>query len=129
MNMENKALQQVMDWMRTTDLAEVSYRRGEEGVGFRLDTAPPAAPASFPACSLVPVVSPEVGIYRAGPAGSAGRVEKGAVVAEGAALGLIEVGTRKAALKAPAAGRVVSALIEDGKPVEYGQPLFFIKPE
>lgn len=118
----------VIDWMRTTDLAELSYRRGEDAVQLRLEEAGPAPDAGFPPCALVPVTSPEVGIFRSSDIGKPLGVEKGKPVKEGDVLGLIETGTSKHKVKAAAAGRLVSVLIEDGKAVEYGQPLFFVRP-
>jgi acetyl-CoA carboxylase biotin carboxyl carrier protein len=127
--METRVMQEVLDWMRTTDLAELAYRRGAGGMELRLEGAAPAQAAAFPPCSLIPVTSPEVGLFRWNQAGAPRRVDKGSLVAEGALLGLVEVGSRKVELKASASGKVVSVLIDDGKAVEYGQPLFFIKPE
>ena len=48
--------------------------------------------------------------------------------AAGAVLGTVDTGAKTVELKAPAAGTLVGTGPEDGKPVEYGQPLFFIAP-
>ncbi|MBI5243446.1 MAG: biotin/lipoyl-binding protein [Elusimicrobia bacterium] len=116
----------VIRWARTTDLAEVSYRRGESGVDFRIEGAPPAPPP-MPACALTPARSSTVGIYRAAALGLSGRLEEGRQVREGEPLGQIEAGGRTEPVKAPSSGKLVAVLIEDGKPVEYGQTLFFVQ--
>lgn len=126
--MEKTTAQQVLDWMRSTDLIEVSYRHKDAGLTLRSDAAAPV-PAAFPACSLVPLLSPEVGVFRWAALGSAGRLEKGQAVAAGQPVGLIQVGKRDHPLKAPAAGKIVTVTVDDGSPVEYGQPLLFVRPE
>ena len=124
--MKNPQLQAVLSWMRGTDLVEVSWRRGEEAVELRLDGAPAAAP--FPATTLVPVPSPGVGIFRFSERGKPRLAEEGRVVAKGDALGVLDTGAAPVHVRAPAAGRIVKALIDDGKPAEYGQLLFLIAP-
>ena len=126
---DSQTLQEVLAWMKGTDLAEVSYRKGGDGLLLRSDAAPAAAVPAFPPCSLAPVLSPEVGLFRWGPTGQARGLEKGAPVAQGAPLCRIQVGKREVEIAAPASGRLVSVLVEDGDPVEYGQPLLFIRPE
>ncbi len=74
------------------------------------------------------VGSPEVGVFRAGAKGRSAAAAPGDDVAAGALLGSVDTGTAVVDVKAPAAGRLVSGAAEDGKAVEYGQPLFFIQP-
>lgn len=124
--MQHIPLKGVLDWMRTTDLVEVSYRSGEDKVSFRLDDASPEAP--FPGSSLVPVVSPEVGVFRFNDLGKARKAEKDSEVEDGLLLGLVDTGKAKAEVRAPAKGLLSLVLAEEGKAVEYGQPLFFIRP-
>lgn len=125
--MNTRSIDEVLKWLRTTDLAEVSYRRGEEALSLTLDDAPAPAPA-LASCSLTAVVSPEVGIFRFSRPGQPRRAEKGADVSEGQVLGVVDTGLGSSCeVKAPAAGRLLSVQIEEGAPVEYGQPLFFIQ--
>lgn len=126
--MDTKSLKDVLDWMRGTDLAEVVYKRG--GAGFELASEPVhAAPAGgFPEARVVPVASPEVGVFRAAGRGASFKGQAGDAVEAGAVLGVVDTGAKAVELKAPAAGKLVGAGPEDGKAVEYGQPLFFIAP-
>jgi hypothetical protein len=121
------ALKEMIRWARGTDLAEVSYKRDGESLEFCLEGVLPAPPP-MPSCSLVPGRSPTVGIFRACALGSPAKLEVGRQVAQDELLGQIEIGKAVEPVKAPAAGKLVSVLIEDGKPVQYGQALFFIQP-
>ena len=127
--MNTQTLQNVLQWLRTTDLAEISYRRGPDKISFRVDDAVTAPESALPGCSLVPVVSPEVGLFRASKLGKPRTAEKDADVSEGLELGVVEAGKTQHPVKAPASGRIVSVHIEEGQAVEYGQPLFFIRPQ
>lgn len=120
-----RTLKEIARWMRSTDLAEVAYQDGDQEIALQTEEA--AALPSFPPCDLVPVASPEVGLYRAGSVGKAGCPDEGAVVRQGDSLGVIDTGVESHKLTAPVAGRLVSVLISDGQPVGYGQPLFFLK--
>ncbi|MDE2290694.1 MAG: hypothetical protein KGL53_01320 [Elusimicrobia bacterium] len=126
--MDQKTLKDVLHWMRSTDLAEVSYKR--PGAGFELASEHvPAAPAGgFPEARVVPVPSPEVGVFRSGPRGRSAKAQPGAAVASGDLLGVVDTGAAEVEVKAPADGRLLPGSAEDGRPVEYGQPLFFIQP-
>ncbi|TPW18720.1 MAG: hypothetical protein FD126_3343, partial [Elusimicrobia bacterium] len=57
--MDTKNLKEVLEWMRSTDLAEVAYSRG--GVGFEMcaDGAVPTPAGAFPEARVLPVASPE----------------------------------------------------------------------
>lgn len=126
--MKTSQLQEVISWLRTTDLVEVSFRKGREG--FALSTAQAGAPAPrVPASRYAAVCSPRVGLFQFGEPGQARKAEEGAAVREGEALGIVESGRGSSSpVKAPCAGRLTRVFIEGGSPVEYGQPLFFIEP-
>ncbi|MBI5202274.1 MAG: biotin/lipoyl-binding protein [Elusimicrobia bacterium] len=126
--METRRLQEVLTWMRGTDLTEVSYRKGDDGVEVKLEGRNSVPSAAFPATTLLPVSSTGVGLFRWSAPGKARKANEGASVAEGDLLGLLETGAEPVEIKAPAAGRLVKVLVDDGKPVEYGQPLFLIAP-
>lgn len=125
--MDTRTLNEILAWMKTTDLLELSFKRGSRGFEFRTEAAAPAE-AAFPASTLLPVVSPTVGIFRASKPGSVARAQEGGSVSSGEALGHVETGAQSVAIKAAGAGRIIKALAQDGDPVEYGQPLFLIAP-
>lgn len=67
-----------------------------------------------------------VGVYHR--ADGADLPEVGDTVAEGQILAEIETLTIRNPVVAPCGGVLVRALLEDGMPVEFGQPLFVIDP-
>ena len=126
--METQRLQEVLSWMRGTDLVEVAWRHGGDGVEVRLEGTSAVGAPAFPASTLLPVASTGVGLWRWNEPGKPRAAIEGASVAEGDLLGLLETGAAPIEIKAPASGRLVKVLVDDGKPVEYGQPLFLIAP-
>lgn len=87
-----------------------------------LDGAPAeVARTSAPA---IPVTAPLVGIFREAEA----RIEPGDRVQAGAAVGAIESMKILSPVLAQADGWVEDVLVEDGHPVEYGEPLFLLRP-
>ena len=90
--------------------------------------APPAKlgpdPASHPGC----VKSPMVGTaYRAPEPGSASFIDIGTRVVQGQTLLIIEAMKTMNHIPAPKAGTVKEILIENGQPVEFGEPLVIIE--
>ena len=128
--MTTAELQEIMSWVRGTDLVELSFK--EAGKGFSLATGDEAALAAaqrLPASRFVAVRSPGLGLFQWSPLGQARRAEEGAEVASGDSLGLLEAGKGKALkVQSPCAGRVARCFIDAGEAVEYGQLLFFLEP-
>jgi acetyl-CoA carboxylase biotin carboxyl carrier protein len=86
--------------------------------------ASPADPASHPGA----VKSPMVGTaYRAPEPNAANFVEVGAKVAAGQTLLIIEAMKTMNHIPAPKSGTVTAILIDNGQPVEYGEPLVIIE--
>ena len=75
------------------------------------------------------VTSPMVGTaYRSAEPGAPPFVEVGTKVAAGQTLIIIEAMKTMNQIPAPRAGIVLAILVEDGQPVEYGEPLAVIEP-
>jgi acetyl-CoA carboxylase biotin carboxyl carrier protein len=93
-------------------------------------TAAPAPPAAATAdTGLLIVTAPMVGVFfRAPQPGAPPFVEVGSRVEEGATMGLVEVMKMFNGVTAPAAGEVVEVLAGNEEFVEYGQPLFRLRP-
>lgn len=130
-----------------TGLTEIEFERDGVSVrvarhavasGARLRTADTplgipavAAPAAVP---LDPtqhpgvVISPMVGTAYLGPApGARPFVEIGGRVKAGDPLIIIEAMKTMNQIPAPRSGTVMQILVEDGRPVEYGEPLMIIE--
>ncbi|MEG6615898.1 oxaloacetate decarboxylase subunit alpha [Peptococcaceae bacterium 1198_IL3148] len=74
------------------------------------------------------VSAPMVGtFYRAPAPDAAAFVEVGQTVAKGQTLCIIEAMKLMNEIEAEVSGEIVDILVENGQPVEYGQPLFLIK--
>jgi acetyl-CoA carboxylase biotin carboxyl carrier protein len=90
----------------------------------------PAAPAApiDPASNPGTVKSPMVGVaYLLPEPGAAPFVKVGDTVAEGQTLCLIEAMKTFNPVKSPRAGKVTQIIMENGAPVEYGEPLMVIE--
>jgi acetyl-CoA carboxylase biotin carboxyl carrier protein len=95
---------------------------------------PPRAPkrAAHPAEDFIvhpgTVTSPMVGTaYRSPEPGAPPFVEVGSKVAAGQTILIIEAMKTMNQIPSPRAGTVVAILVEDGQPVEYGEPLAVIE--
>ncbi len=97
---------------------------------------PPPAPASpatqSPAATAplvgTPIVSPMVGtFYRASSPDAEPFVKVGTHIQIDSPLCIIEAMKVMNEIKAEVAGEVLEILVENGEPVEYGQPLFMVK--
>ncbi|MFO1200149.1 MAG: acetyl-CoA carboxylase biotin carboxyl carrier protein [Burkholderiaceae bacterium] len=86
------------------------------------DAGAPAAPSGHV------VKSPMVGtFYRSAQPGAEPFVSVGSVVAEGDTLCIIEAMKLLNEIESDKAGTIKAVLVENGQPVEYGQPLFVIE--
>ncbi|SCF22695.1 acetyl-CoA carboxylase biotin carboxyl carrier protein [Micromonospora viridifaciens] len=97
----------------------------------RTDPEPVAAPVVEP--TTVPdrlaVRAPVVGtFYRSPEPGAAPFVTVGDLVRPGQVVGIVEAMKLMNEVTADQPGRVVEILVEDGKPVEYDQPLLALEP-
>ena len=89
--------------------------------------APPPPPV--PASNEVEIKSPMIGtFYRAPSPESAPYVEVGVEVNPDTVVCIIEAMKVMNEIKAEARGVITQAMVENAKPVEFGQPLFKIRP-
>ncbi len=93
----------------------------------------PAAPAEKPVepvkTNQIRVTAPIVGtFYRASAPDKPPYVEVGDIVKKGQVLCIIEAMKLMNEIESETSGKIVQILMENGQPVEYGQPLFAIEP-
>ncbi|NNG23086.1 acetyl-CoA carboxylase biotin carboxyl carrier protein [Telluria aromaticivorans] len=153
--MDLRKLKTLIDLVAESDIAELEVTEGESKVRIVKSSAIPqnqmmmmpqqgvqhyAAPAQHapaPAAAPAPAVaaeptghvvkSPMVGtFYRSSAPGAAAFVEVGQNVKEGDTLCIIEAMKLLNEIDADATGVVTKILVENGQPVEFGQPLFII---
>jgi acetyl-CoA carboxylase biotin carboxyl carrier protein len=149
--MDLRKLKKLIDLVQESGIAELEITEGEEKVkivkgGVVSVSAPPvmampaAAPAGAPAPSAAPagetrdagqeghvVKAPMVGTFYRSPSPDAKVfVEVGQAVKEGDTICIIEAMKLMNEIEADASGVVKAILVENGQPVEYGQPLFIL---
>lgn len=94
-------------------------------------TATPAAPPAAPAedANLHTVKSPIVGtFYESSSPGSPAFVKVGDQVESGQVLCIVEAMKLMNEIESDLSGEIVKRLVTNGQPVEYGQPLFTLRP-
>ena len=90
---------------------------------------PPAAREAAVEEGLHLVKSPIVGTYYESPSpGSPPFVKVGDQIQEGQVLCIVEAMKLMNEIESDASGEIVKKLVQNGQPVEYGQPLFAIRP-
>ena len=153
--MDLRKLKTLIDLVAESDIAELEVTEGESKVRIVKTSAMPqnqmvmmqpqgmqapyqAAPQAAAAPAAAPVAvaaeptgyvvkSPMVGtFYRSSAPGSAAYVEVGSTVKEGDTLCIIEAMKLLNEIDTDKAGVVTQILVENGQPVEFGQPLFVI---
>lgn len=133
--------------LKETDLSEIEIENDDLRIRvarsiqvtapvYSAPAAAPAASAAAPAAAVSPedkakapgvILSPMVGTaYRAPEPGAKTFVEVGAEVRQGQTLLIIEAMKTMNAIPAPKSGVVREILVEDGQPIEFGQPLLIV---
>ncbi len=118
-------------------LAEVAWEQEGRRIAFkrhRIFAAPSAAPApqtpreTAPARPKVHVVkSPMVGTFQRALKDRPPLVVEGSEISAGQKMAFVEAMSIPKDVFADVHGRIAGILVENGKPVEYGQPLFEIE--
>jgi acetyl-CoA carboxylase biotin carboxyl carrier protein len=91
-------------------------------------SAPGAAPAPAPLPGESEIKSPMIGTFYRAPSPEAGHyVEVGTEVNSETVVCIIEAMKVMNEIKAEARGVITQVMVENGKPVEFGQPLFKIR--
>ncbi|MEA3191815.1 MAG: acetyl-CoA carboxylase biotin carboxyl carrier protein [Betaproteobacteria bacterium] len=153
--MDLRKLKKLIDLVQESGIAELEITEGEEKVkivkggvvqvapSFAMPAAPsvpaaaaphPGAPSAAAPAAAEPaameghvVKAPMVGTFYRSPSPDAKAfVEVGQAVKEGEVICIIEAMKLMNEIDADAAGVVKAILVENGQPVEYGQPLFIL---
>ncbi len=143
--MDLRKLKTLIDLVAESGIAELEITEGDDKVKIvkfsqavqsvvqaaPVTTVAVAAPEPVAAAPVVPaghaVKAPMVGtFYRAPNPGASPFVEVGQAVKEGEPLCIIEAMKLLNEIEADKSGVIKEILVENGEPVEYGQPLFVI---
>lgn len=100
------------------------------GVPAAMESSTPLLPKSNETSNLHTITSPMVGtFYRASSPDTPPYVNTGDKVRESTIVCIIEAMKLMNELEAEVNGEIVEILVENGQLVEYGQPLFLVKPD
>lgn len=151
--MDLRKLKKLIDLVEESGIAELEITEGEEKVRIAKHgsvihapsyahhaapaphAAPPAIPTPAPAAPAAAPAEPEghavkapmVGtFYRSSSPEAKPFVEVGQSVTAGETLCIIEAMKLMNEIEADASGTIKAILVENGQPVEYGQPMFII---
>ena len=145
--MDIKEIKAVIDLMRKNSLTEFEYEK--DGTKIRIQRGPDGKPQIFssspnllatptpipvatttpPAETLPTINSPMVGTFYGSPAPDApAYVSVGSAVTPESVVCIIEAMKVMNEIKAEMSGTITEILAESGKPVEFGKPLFRIRP-
>ena len=151
--MDVRKIKKIMELVEAHGITEIEISEGDQSIRMSRLTASPSAPAVSPqVLEQVPVHvseppaaerldpalaeagsgheinSPMVGTFYAGPApGAKSFVDLGSQVEVGDTLCIIEAMKMMNPIEADMDGTIVSILVENGAPVEFGQVLFLIE--
>lgn len=147
--MDIRKVKKLIELLESSDIDELEIREGEESVRLSRHNRqpPPAAPRAVPATTAAPaaaspaespapaaeplgghvVSAPMVGTFYLAPSpGAKPFVEIGKRVQSGDTICIIEAMKILNQIEADAAGVVSAILVENGHPVEFGQPLMVL---
>jgi acetyl-CoA carboxylase biotin carboxyl carrier protein len=147
--MDLRKLKKLIDLVQESGIAELEITEGEEkvkivkGGGVSISQTPLAAPPPAPAAEARPAAAavaepatgqeghvlkaPMVGtFYRSASPDAKPFIEVGQTIKEGQTICIVEAMKLMNEIEADASGVVKAILVENGQPVEYGQPLFII---
>ncbi len=145
--MELDEIRSLIDMLKDTDVTELQI----EGEGSKLrikrekymvasDQSSAAAPSVAPETrensvnqppdkNMYNITSPIVGIFHRSPSPeSAPFVDIGSIVRKGQVMCIVEAMKLMNEIESDTDGTVARILVENGQPVEYGEPLFLIEP-
>ena len=150
--MDLRKLKKLIDLVQESGIGEIEITEGEEKVRISRQAAPTPVMMAAPAMQHVAVGGPSAGqaepagaapvaepkghtlkspmvgtFYRAPSPGAPSFVEVGQTVSKGQTLCIIEAMKLLNEIESDVAGTVKAILVENGQPVEYGQPLFLIE--
>lgn len=147
LELDEKIVRKLSELLQEMGLTEIEYEAGGHRIRVARSAAPavaapvvvpqavapaaagqPPAPGAAEAVPANAVTSPMVGTaYIAPEPGAAAFVSVGDSVKEGQTLLIIEAMKVMNQIPSPRAGKVTQILVEDGQPVEYGEPLLIIE--
>lgn len=140
---DEEAIRKLAELLNETGLSEIEIEDDDRRLRVARQAAPVHASVAAPSAAVAPapaaeeaaagphpgtVAAPMVGsVYLAPEPGAAPFIQVGDTVREGQTLLIIEAMKVMNNLPSPRSGKVTAILVEDGKPVEFGEPLVVVE--
>ncbi len=149
--MKPKEIQDLIDYISNTGLAEVKIKTEEFELSVKkyadgpapapapqaiapapvaaAPATPAPAPSQAPSSNLVEIKSPIIGTFYLTPNPEAGPfVSEGSIISAGKTVCIIEAMKLFNEVESEISGKIVKILVANATPVEYDQPLFLVDP-
>jgi acetyl-CoA carboxylase biotin carboxyl carrier protein len=142
--MELEDLKELIEYLKDTDITEISIEK--DGIKVKIKREKILSPIEIPMqkfgslqekvtreteeeTRVITVTSPIVGTFYRAPSPEADPfVEVGAKVKKGQVLCIVEAMKLMNEIESEVDGVVIKILVDNGQPIEYGEPLFLIEP-
>ena len=144
--MDLRKIKKLMELLEKSGISEIEVKEGEESIKLSRISQSQAPVVQQPVADVTPATtplidtkqkdvidgetinSPMVGtFYRAASPDSKVFVEKGQKINKGDTVCILEAMKMMNQVTAESSGTIVDILVDDGEPVEFGQPLFLVK--
>ena len=144
--MDIQKIEKLIEFIKSSEIAEIEIHEGDDSIRINRYSNVPAIPQAMPIAPPIAtqqpisqavtddnkpkghiITSPMVGtFYRSPSPTSKPFIEEGQMVTEGETLCIIEAMKILNQITADKAGIITKILLDNGIPVEYGEPLFVI---
>ena len=150
--MDLRKIKKLMELLEESGISEIEIKEGEESIKLSRISQAQTHVVQQPITNVTPSITPDTGFnspvdtkqkdvidgdtidspmvgtfYRAASPDSKVFVEKGQKINKGDTVCILEAMKMMNQVTAESSGTIVDILVDDGEPVEFGQPLFVVK--
>ncbi len=150
--MDLRKIKKLMELLEESGISEIEIKEGEESIKLSRISQPQTPIVQQPVTNVTPSITPATGFnptvdteqkgvidgdtidspmvgtfYRSASPDSKVFVEKGQKINKGDTVCILEAMKMMNQVTAESSGTIVDILVDDGEPVEFGQPLFVVK--
>ena len=144
--MDLRKIKKLMELLEESGISEIEVKEGEESIKLSRISQSQAPVVQQPVTDVTPTTTPPVDtkqkdiidgetinspmvgtFYRSASPDSKPFIEKGQKINKGDTVCILEAMKMMNQVTAESNGTIVDILVDDGEPVEFGQPLFVVK--
>jgi len=144
--MDLRKIKKLMELLEESGISEIEVKEGEESIKLSRISKSQAPVVQQPVTDVTPATAPPIDtkqkdvidgetinspmvgtFYRSASPDSKSFVEKGQKINKGDTVCILEAMKMMNQVTAESNGTIVDILVDDGEPVEFGQPLFVVK--